>query len=137
MEWHPTRRKAGFTRREVLRGAAVGLASLSLGPLPALARTPRFKEPKRTPYKGTDDQLLEEIERGAFDFFWTEASTNGQVKDRALLNGHDTHTLSSIAATGFGLTGMCIGHARRYRNQNEIVERVRKTLRFLWDRMPH
>jgi hypothetical protein len=137
MEWYPTRRKAGFTRRDVLQGAAVGLASLSLGQLPAVARTPRFKEPKRIPYKGTDDRLLEEIERGAFDFFWTEASAHGQIKDRALLNGHDTHTLSSIAATGFGLTALCIGHARRYRNQNEIVERVRKTLRFLWDRMPH
>src|ERR1700757_1911823 len=118
-------RKPGFTRREILRGAAAGLASLPFWPLDAVAKPKRFKEPKRIPYKGSDDQLMEEIERAAFDFFWTEAGTTGQIKDRALLNGHDSHTLSSIAASGFGLTGLCIGHARRFRNQGEIVERGR------------
>jgi hypothetical protein len=130
-------RKPGFTRRELLRGAAAGLASLPFWRIDALGRPRRFKEPKRVPYKGTDEQLMEEIERAAFDFFWNESGSTGQVKDRALLNGHDSHTLSSIAATGFGLTGLCIGHARRYRRSDDIVERVRRTLRFLWERMPH
>lgn len=129
--------RRGVTRREWLRGAAAALVSAPLWRLDALARTVRWKEPKRIPYRGTDDDLLEEIERAAFDFFWTEAGTTGQVKDRALVNGHDTHTISSIAATGFGLTGLCIGHARRYRNPNEIIDRVRRTLRFIADRMPH
>lgn len=130
-------RRGRLTRRELLRGAAAGLASVPFWRLDALARSPRFKEPKRIPYTGTDEDLLDEIERAAFDFFWFEAGTSGQVKDRALLNGHDTHTIASIAATGFGLTGLCIGHARRYRNPDEILGRVRQTLRFIWDRMPH
>lgn len=121
----------------MLRGAAAGLASLPFWRLEALAKPRRFKEPKRVFYKGSDDQLMDEIERASFEFFWREAGSNGQVKDRALLNGHDTHTISSIAATGFGLTGLCIGHARKYQRQDEIVERVRRTLRFLWERMPH
>jgi hypothetical protein len=131
-------RKPGFTRREILRGAGAGLISLPFWRLDATAIAKRrFREPKRIPYKGSDDQLMEEIERAAFDFFWNEASSTGQVKDRALLNVRDSHTLSSIAATGFGLTGLCIGDARRYRRSDEIVERVRRTLRFLWERMPH
>src|SRR5579863_5081152 len=130
-------RPGRLTRRELLKGAAMSLASVPLSRLDALARTVRWKEPKRIPYRGTDDALLDEIERASFDFFWREAGTSGQVKDRALLNGHDTHTIASIAATGFGLTGLCIGHARRYLNPDEIVERVRKTLRFIWERMPH
>lgn len=126
-----------LTRRELLRGAAAGIVSLPLWKMEALAKDPRFKEPKRIPYRGTDDALLEEIERASFDFFWTEAGISGQIKDRAFVNGHDTHTIASIAATGFGLTGLCIGHARRYRNPDEIRERVRTTLRFISETMPH
>jgi hypothetical protein len=45
-------------------------------------------------------------------FFWEQASpTTGQVKDRAVAAGNDTRTLSSIAATGFGLTALCISHS--------------------------
>ena len=35
---------------------------------------------------GLDDDLLDEIERAAFDFFWTEAGSSGQVKDRAFVH---------------------------------------------------
>src|ERR1700747_3485256 len=58
-------------------------------------------------YSGTDDQLLEEIEKAAFLFFWEQADpATGQVKDRALAAGNDTRTVSSIAATGFGLRAL-------------------------------
>jgi hypothetical protein len=130
-------RIGGFTRRDLLRGMAVSVGSLPFSRLSALEKRPRFVEPKRVRYRGTDDDLLEEIVRAAFDFFWTEAGSSGQVKDRAFLNGRDTHTLASIAATGFGLGGLCIGHARRYRNPDEIIERVRQTLRFIWEQLPH
>jgi hypothetical protein len=127
----------GVTRRDLLRGIAVSVGTLPFSRLSALEKRPRFLEPKRVRYRGTDDDLLEEIVRAAFDFFWTEAGPSGQVKDRAFLNGRDTHTLASIAATGFGLSGLCIGHARRYRNPDEIIERVRQTLRFIWEKLPH
>lgn len=130
-------RIGGFSRREFLRGVSAGIAALPLSRLAALEKRPRFVEPKRVRYRGSDDDLLEEIERAAFDFFWTEVGPSGQVKDRAFLNGRDTHTLASIAATGFGLTGLCIGHARRYRNPDDILERVRQTLRFIWEKLPH
>ncbi|HWZ77431.1 MAG TPA: glucoamylase family protein [Candidatus Sulfotelmatobacter sp.] len=91
-----------------------------------------FVEPAGAPYEGTDEQLLDEIQRAAFSFFWNEASQNtGQVKDRALANGNDSRMMSSIAATGFGLTSLCIGDQRGYRKSPEILARVRRTLRFL------
>jgi hypothetical protein len=121
-----------------VRGAIAGLASLSLAPFLAFAKDQAdFVEPERIPYVGTDETLLEEIERAAFDFFWNEASPlTGQVKDRALLNGNDKRIDSSIASTGFGLTAMCIGDARGYRSKREITERVRVTLRYLWEKLP-
>src|SRR5689334_5166133 len=84
-------------------------------------------------YSGTDDQLLEEIEKAAFQFFWEQADPNaGQVKDRALATGiNDTHAVSSIAATGFGLTALCIGDQRGYQPHAAILTRVQNTLSFL------
>jgi hypothetical protein len=107
-----------------------------------LLRSARFQEakplPVTAPYQGTDDQLLDEIQRGSFQFFWNETNpATGQVKDRALLNGHDTRTMSSIAATGFALTSLCIGDSRGYGKTADIVNRVKTTLQFLYSRMPN
>jgi len=127
------------TRREMLTSAALGLLSLpSLASLAWPSRRKTFDEPKRNPYRGSDDQLLDEIERAAFDFFWNEAgSTTGQVRDRALLNGSDQRRVASIAATGFGLTGLCLGESRGYGKAAAIRDRVRQTLRFLKVRLPN
>src|SRR5215470_9237037 len=83
-------------------------------------------------YLGTDDQLMEEIEKAAFLFFWEQADPNtGQVKDRALAAGNDTRTVSSIAATGYGLAALCIGDQRGYEPHATIVTRAQNTLSFL------
>jgi hypothetical protein len=90
------------------------------------------------PYEGTDEQLLDEMQKAMFEFFWNEASpATGQVKDRALANGNDNRKMASIAATGFGLTSLCIGDQRSYRKSSDILERVRKTLRFLANDLQH
>ncbi len=129
-----------FSRRELLR---IGGMSLLASPLTTIAgcgkRAPQpFAEPTGAPYEGTDEQLLDEIQRATFSFFWDEASSNtGQVKDRALANGNDSKKMSSIAATGFGLTSLCIGDQREYGKHPEILERVRKTLRFLANDLPN
>jgi hypothetical protein len=122
-----------YNRRELLKLGSVGLLSSSF---PALLsrQTPQksFVPPTGAPFQGTDDQLLDEIQRTSFDFFWTEAGAkSGQVKDRALASGGDTRDFSSIAATGFGLTGLCIGDRRGFGKSSDILERVRNTLRFL------
>jgi hypothetical protein len=44
--------------------------------------------------------------------------------------------VGSIAATGFGLTALCIGHKRGYAPASAIVLRVINTLQFLWQKMP-
>ena len=88
-------------------------------------------------FNETDDQLLDDIERAGFLFFWEQTDpATGQVKDRALAIGNDSRTLSSIAATGFGLTVLCIGHQRGYGVTANITNRVRTTLNFLLNQMP-
>ena len=126
-----------LTRREMLQLCGTGLLSSALvGCRQKTAGT--FVNPLGTPYEGTNEQLLDEIQRAAFDFFWNEASPNtGQVKDRALSNGNDSRRMSSIAATGFGLAALCIGDRREYGRPADIADRVRRTLRFLAKDLPH
>src|ERR1700692_2806285 len=110
--------RPAISRRALLQWGGKGIALAPFAPI--LTRFPGASPSNSTslqsnPYAGTDDQLLDEIQRGSFQFFWNETNPKtGQVKDRALLNGNDKRTMSSIAATGFGLTGLCIGNAREY-----------------------
>src|SRR6202158_4965625 len=88
-------------------------------------------------YPGTDDRLMEEIEKAGFLFFWERAnSTTGQVKDRAFTaGGNDNRPVSSIASSGFGLTALCIGDQRGYQPHSAIVSWVQATLSFLANTM--
>ncbi|GAC1658716.1 MAG: hypothetical protein NVS9B15_20590 [Acidobacteriaceae bacterium] len=115
-----------MNRRELVRDAAlVALAARLPSPLAAQA-------------KSSDEALLDEIQKASFQFFWNEASSKtGQVKDRAVADGGDNRRMSSIAATGFGLTALAIGDRRGYRPHAEIKERVARTLRFLRDGLPN
>ncbi|HEV2468310.1 MAG TPA: glucoamylase family protein [Candidatus Sulfotelmatobacter sp.] len=122
-----------FTRREVLRYA--GKAAVA-APVLALTMTcgGAFSTPTQAPpiEPVSDDEFLDQIQRAIFLFFWEQADpTTGQVKDRALAAGNDSRTVSSIAATGFGLTALCIGHSRGYASSSAIQIRVKNTLNFL------
>jgi hypothetical protein len=84
-----------------------------------------------------DDEFLEELEKRNFQFFWEQASLeSGLVKDRSNVLTKDTTLVGSIAATGFGLTALCIGQQRGYVSFSEARDRVLLTLRFLWKKMP-
>lgn len=86
----------------------------------------------------TDDQFLDQMEKAAFQFFWERAgATTGQVMDRAYASGAaDSRTISSIAATGFGLGALCIGAQRGYMPASQIQSRVLATLNFIWTQLP-
>jgi hypothetical protein len=129
-----------YPRREVIKLGGLGLLSSSFAPLLSCFASSQktFVKSYGGLFQGTDDKLLDEIQRTSFDFFWFEASAKtGQVKDRALANGNDTRAMSSIAATGFGLTSLCIGDHRSFGASKEILERVRITLRFLANDLHH
>ena len=84
-----------------------------------------------------DDQLLDDLEKRNFQFFWEQASpVNGLVRDRANVVTTETSVVASIAATGFGLTALCIAEQRGFISREEARERALVTLRFLWKKMP-
>ena len=120
------------TRRQFLRAALTGAAVL-----PVAGRTRAFDLLASPSPPVSDLTLLDEIERAAFEFFWNEANPEtGLVLDRASASGGGPRGMASIAATGFGLTALCIGYERKYGPRIQIEERVAKTLRFLANNAP-
>jgi hypothetical protein len=89
-----------------------------------------------------DEAFLEDLERRSFRYFDEQADpTTGQVRDRARTDGsaHDANhrDVASIAATGFGLTGLCIAAERGWLPRRAAVDRARTTILFLERRLPH
>ena len=109
------------------------------GVVPALAQTLPAPAPLRpSAFSPEDDQLLDEIQRLSCCFFWEQASPEtGLVKDRCNARKAiiDNSTVASIAATGFGLTALCIGDLRGYVSHAEARNRVLATLKFLHDKL--
>ena len=137
-----------LSRREMLKhfsGVAVSLPlagwSLSTKLFAQAAAVPiKTSPPSPAALSPQDDALLDEIERANFCFFWEQANpANGLVKDRcdARTAATDTTKVASIAATGFGLTALCIGEQRGYVSYPEARDRVLATLRFLWKSLSH
>jgi hypothetical protein len=85
-----------------------------------------------------DDQFLNEVESANFLYFWEQASPKtGMVKDRCNVHVDDRGIVASIAATGFGLTALCIGEQRGFVSQADALERAFTALRFLWKKLPN
>jgi hypothetical protein len=123
------------TRRSAIKNLSVG-AVLSA----ALSRDGRAAPaaPPAPLLSAEDDAFLNELEQANFLYFWEQASPqSGLVRDRANVRAPAPSVLSSIAATGFGLTAICIGQHRNFVSYADARDRVLATLRFLWSKLPN
>ncbi|MGA8764191.1 MAG: glucoamylase family protein [Candidatus Sulfotelmatobacter sp.] len=85
-----------------------------------------------------EDKLLNDLENANFLYFWEQASPRtGMVKDRCNVRTNDESIVASIAATGFGLTALCIGNERGFVSRSAALERILSALRFLWRKLPN
>jgi len=84
-----------------------------------------------------DERFLDDVERKAFDYFLLEHHPKtGLVKDKAVNAGNDQSRISSIAATGFGLTAICVGAERGWIGKQKAQQYCLKTLRFALKQLP-
>ncbi len=86
-----------------------------------------------------DQAFLEDLQHRSFNYFWEQADPQtGLVPDRARIDGssldENHRNVASIAATGFGLTALCVGAERGWINHSQARERARNTLRFFANR---
>ena len=68
-------------------------------------------------FTSDDEKFLDDLEYKSFEYFWQQANPRtGLVPDRARQDDAPLdathHNVASIAATGFGLTALCIGADR-------------------------
>jgi hypothetical protein len=109
--------------------------------LPALS-SHAFPTKPRPALSPDDEVFLDDMQRRGCLFFAEQAGKiSGQVLDRAAWNNTDgkldPHRMASIAATGFGLTALCIAEKRGYQPREQVVEQVRRTLRFHAKQLPN
>ncbi|NOZ75314.1 MAG: beta-glucosidase [FCB group bacterium] len=83
------------------------------------------------PAELSDDELLDMVQKAAFEYFWYEADTNtGLVQDRMT-----NKELASTSATGFGLTVICIAESRGWITRREAAGRVLSILKTYRDKV--
>jgi hypothetical protein len=92
-------------------------------------------------------RLLDEMEERAAQFFFEQADpVTGSIYDRARADGvgltegginRDYRGASSISATGFGLSGLCIAAQRGYLKGSECERRAEAVLDFFATRCQH
>jgi len=106
--------------------AGAALASQSL----------RAAAPSETPQPlRPDDRLfLEDFARRCVRYFWEQADPHtGIILDRARNDGSRSgNNVGSTAATGFGLTALCIGASRGWLPRDQVRARILLTLRYYW-----
>ena len=136
-----------ITRRRVLQQFAAG--SLYAAPLirrlavpgslnAQIIAPPKPELPPPTYLTERDHAFLEDLEKASFQYFWDQADPKtGMVRDRCNVRAPGSGVLGSTAATGFGLTAMCIGEKRGFITASLARERVIATLRFLWKTLPN
>jgi hypothetical protein len=88
------------------------------------------------------DAFINDLQQRSFRYFWEQADPNtGLVPDRARMDGSalpESHRdVASIAATGFGLTALCVAADRGWVQRSRAIERARTTLRFFDSRAFH
>jgi len=103
-----------LTRRSFLSAAAAGIVSSSIWAKATMARV-------------SDSQLLTDIERRTFNFYWERVNhSNGLMADR-----FSTPSACSITGTGFALTAWPIGVERGWITRDQARDITLRTLRFL------
>ena len=149
-----------LSRREWLRqasllGAAVPLAFPSypaLGqdvvqepekllprdPAPGLPAKLFSFDPSLYRFTADEDVFLDEVEQACFLYFWEQANAKtGQIEDRGSADGGAPRNASSVAATGFGLTALCVAARRGWEEDAAVRDRVRTTLSFALKNVQH
>lgn len=121
-----------FSRRRFLASAAAALAVPNIAlSRPALPSTPHKISPE-------DARFLEDYAKRCCLYFLEQAGPHsGVVFDRADREGKTREGPGSIAATGFGLTALCIAAEHGWIPKDQARLRAVTALRYFWSHAFH
>ncbi len=128
-----SRKSSNISRRGFLASSAA--AVLSAPTASAAVTKLKLHQLKTIPsanLKPEELRFLEDYEKCCFRYFWEQwDDRTGLILDRARLDGAPSSHVGSIAATGFGLTALCIGVEHGWVPREQARNRVLTSLRFL------
>jgi hypothetical protein len=136
-------RSDNITRRSAVKLLGSAVLSSVAPPVLSLAQTNSSPSPPSTRLLNELDlNFLEEMQHAGCLYFIEQADpSTGQVLDRAMNKNTtgklDSRFVASIAATGFGLTALCIADSRNYVPTDRLKKQVVTTLQFHLDKMPN
>jgi hypothetical protein len=136
-------RSDNITRRSAVKLLGGAVLSSVAAPAFALAQTSASVPPPSSRLLSELDlAFLEDMQRAACLYFMEQAEpSTGQVLDRASNKNTtgklDNRFVASTAATGFGLTALCIADRRNYAQTDRLKKQVITTLQFHLDKMPN
>jgi hypothetical protein len=107
-------------------------------PTPGLPARLFSFDPSLYRFTADEDLFLDEVEQACFLYFWEQANAKtGQIEDRGSADGGTPRNASSVAATGFGLTALCVAARRGWEEDAAVRDRVRATLSFALKTIQH
>jgi len=107
-------------------------------PTPGLPARLFSFDPSLYRFTADEDVFLDEVEQACFLYFWEQANgKTGQIEDRGSADGGTPRNASSVAATGFGLTALCVAARRGWEEDAAVRDRVRTTLSFALKNIQH
>jgi hypothetical protein len=125
-----------LTRRAMLSKLAWGVAGVASAAVPV--RFGSGSHGNRPLFSPQDEVFLDELELASFRALWENSHPRtGMVKDKAQPGPAQLRSVSSIAATGFGLSAWGLAVQRGWLKRAEALERTRATLRFLANELPN
>src|SRR4051812_31859305 len=96
---------------------------------PAVLRSAEAEQARHSRFSPADEALLEQVERGCFDYLWKEVGArSGLVKDRRLREA------CSVGGVGFELSALPIGVEHGWITKAQAQERALNILRSLASR---
>src|SRR4029079_13866943 len=81
------------------------------------------------PHQVAAQSFIDDLQHRSFRYFWEQDDTQtGLVRERTCIDGSSlpaSHAnVASIAATGFGLTSLCIAADRNWIDRSQALERT-------------
>jgi hypothetical protein len=130
----------GISRREAFTYLlpAAGICLGARAKSPARPPQPFSFTPVAFGLTPEEDAFLNDLEYSNFLFFWEQSNpVTGLVKDRTSVHTRDRNVLASIAATGFGLTALCIAEKRGFLPADKARDRIVAALHALMHWSPN
>jgi hypothetical protein len=105
-------------------------------PVPVKSKTPapaaRF-DPRQRPHNLTDEQLLDQVQRQTFRYFWDFGHpVSGMARERSNVAFDYGNEVVTTGGTGFGIMAIIVAAEHKWITREQAAARISKIVNFLW-----